>query len=318
MTARRHILVLAASATSLALLGCASTESDVSRRGGPYCYRNARKRPIVCTSESTPGLDVEAEAKRFDADPGALTVYVVRSGWGDTRHLVAVSVDDSRLIETVPQSMVRMRLRAGVHRIAYAFERDHGVIEVHGAAGQVKFIRLSGDFWVWGSSFWLVAGGRRDRETARTPNEACRRPANSVAIALGSSDGRIPLAKPRYAKSSCRAPSSSHLQPRRPAVSESGRRHRAPLLLPSFLRQRVDDRAIGPVVTVAAMHEMLERRLHGLEFLELLVQLFDVSLRQCAHLAARTPAVLPQPRATHGSARWRNPGHATAGRTAAC
>jgi hypothetical protein len=164
VTARRHILVLAASATSLALLGCASTESDVSRRGGPYCYRNARKRPIVCTSESTPGLDVEAEAKRFDADPDALTVYVVRSGWGDTRHLVAVSVDDSRLIETVPQSMVRMRLRVGVHRIAYAFERDHGVIEVHGAAGQVKFIRLSGDFWVWGSSFgW----SQEDEEIAK-------------------------------------------------------------------------------------------------------------------------------------------------------
>jgi len=57
------------------LLGCASTNSDVGRRGGPYCYRNARKRPIVCTSESTPGLDVEAGAKRFEADPSALTVY---------------------------------------------------------------------------------------------------------------------------------------------------------------------------------------------------------------------------------------------------
>lgn len=75
MTTRRHVLVLAASATSLVLLGCASTDSDVGRRGGPYCYRNARKRPIVCTSESSPGLDVEAEAKRFEADPSALTVY---------------------------------------------------------------------------------------------------------------------------------------------------------------------------------------------------------------------------------------------------
>ncbi len=153
MSARRHILVLAASASSLALLGCASAEPDAGRRSGPYCYRNARKRPIVCTSESTPGLDVEAEAKRFEADPDALTLYVVRSGWGDTRHLVTVSVDDSRPIETVPQSMVRMRLRAGVHRIAYAFEQDQGVIEVIGAPGQVRFIRLSGDFWVWGSSF---------------------------------------------------------------------------------------------------------------------------------------------------------------------
>ena len=45
---------------------------------------------------------------------------------------------------------------------------------------------------------------------------------------------------------------------------------------------------------MAAMHEVLERRLHGLEFLELLVQLFDVSLRQRAHLSAGAHAVLPQ------------------------
>ena len=164
MTTRRRVLVLAVSATSLVLLGCASTDSDVSRRSGPYCYRTARKRPIVCTAESTPGLDVEAEAKRFEADPGALTVYVVRSGWGDTRHLVAVSVDDSRPIETVPQSMVRMRLRAGIHRIAYDLEQDHGAIEVRGAAGQVRFLRLSGDSWVWGTSFgW----SQEDEEIAK-------------------------------------------------------------------------------------------------------------------------------------------------------
>lgn len=153
MIARRRILLLAASATSLVLLGCASTEPNISRRGGPYCYRNVRKRPIVCTSELTPGLEVEAEAKRFEADPDALTVYVVRSGWGDTRHLVAVSVDDSRPIETVPQSMVRMRLQAGVHRLVFDFEQDHGAIEFTGVLGQVRFIRLAGDFWVWGGSF---------------------------------------------------------------------------------------------------------------------------------------------------------------------
>lgn len=164
MTTRRHVLVLAPSATSLALLGCASTEPDVSRRGGSYCYRNARKRPIVCTSDSTPGLEVESEAKRFEADPDALTIYVVRSGWGDTRHLVTVSVDDSRPIETVPQSMVRMRLRAGAHRIVFDFERDHGAIEVTGDLGQVSFIRLAGDFWVWGGSFgW----SREDEEITK-------------------------------------------------------------------------------------------------------------------------------------------------------
>lgn len=72
--------------------------------------------------------------------------------------------NDSRPIEIVPQSMVRMRLRAGIHRIAYDFEQDHGVIEVRGAAGQVRFIWLSGDFWVWGSFFGWSQG---DEEIAK-------------------------------------------------------------------------------------------------------------------------------------------------------
>ena len=170
MSTRRHALALAASASLLGLVGCASTGSDVSQRSGPYCYRNVRHRPIVCTSESTPGLDVEAEAKRFEADPDAFTVYVVRSGWGDTRHLVPVSVDDSRPIETVPHSMVRLRLRAGVHRIVFDFERDQGAIEIAGALGQIRFIRLAGDFWVWGGSFGWSPGDeeitkRRARRT---------------------------------------------------------------------------------------------------------------------------------------------------------
>jgi len=60
--------------------------------------------------------------------------------------------------------MVRMRLRAGIHRIAYDLEQDHGAIEVRGAAGQVRFLRLSGDSWVWGTSFgW----SQEDEEIAK-------------------------------------------------------------------------------------------------------------------------------------------------------
>jgi hypothetical protein len=61
-----------------------------------------------------------------------------------------------------------------------------------------------------------------------------------------------------------------------------------------FVGERVDDGAVGPVVTVAAVHEVLERRLHRVQFLEFLVELLDVRLRQRAHLPARPLAVLPQ------------------------
>jgi hypothetical protein len=60
--------------------------------------------------------------------------------------------------------MVRLRLRAGVHRIVFDFEQDHGAIEVTGAPGQIRFIRLAGDFWVWGGSF---AWSREDEEIAK-------------------------------------------------------------------------------------------------------------------------------------------------------
>ena len=46
----------------------------------------------------------------------------------------------------------------------------------------------------------------------------------------------------------------------------------------TLMRQVVDDRAVRPVIAVAAMHQMLQRRLHRMQFLKLLVELLDVRL----------------------------------------
>ena len=59
-------------------------------------------------------------------------------------------------------------------------------------------------------------------------------------------------------------------------------------------RQPLQDRALGPIVSVAAVHEVFERRLHREQFCCLLLQLLDVRLGEGFDRAARAPAVLPQ------------------------
>src|SRR5678810_54524 len=60
-------------------------------------------------------------------------------------------------------------------------------------------------------------------------------------------------------------------------------------------RKGLDDGAVRSVVTMAAVHQMLESRLHRLQILELLVELLDVRLRERLHLAAGPSPVLPEP-----------------------
>ena len=165
MNSRRHALVTVVSIAALTLAGCANSPPQSNRRSGPLCYRNRRNRPVVCTSAATPSLAVEAEAKRFEADSNALTVFVIRSSWGDTRHLITVSVDNADAVETLPRSMIRMRLRPGHHQITFEFEGRQVPIDIQGSAGEVSFLRLGGEFSFWGSSYgWF-----------REPDEAIRR-----------------------------------------------------------------------------------------------------------------------------------------------
>src|SRR6188768_867226 len=63
----------------------------------------------------------------------------------------------------------------------------------------------------------------------------------------------------------------------------------------ALVGQRLEDRALGPLVAMAAVHQVLERRLHREQMGCLLLELADVRLGQRLDAAARTPAVLPQP-----------------------
>lgn len=153
MGTRRSLVLFLLSVTPVALTACATEFVSGRRAEGPYCYRNSRRRPVVCTTDPTPGLATDAESKRFEPDPHALTVYVVRSSWGDNYHLVRLAVDERDNIELVPHSMARLRLAPGKHRLAFDVDGRRHPTQLAAEAGDVRYLCISGEFWVWGSSF---------------------------------------------------------------------------------------------------------------------------------------------------------------------
>ena len=57
----------------------------------------------------------------------------------------------------------------------------------------------------------------------------------------------------------------------------------------------LEDRALRPLIAVAAMDQCLERPLHPLELVDLLFEIADVTLRDSAYITAAAAPVLPQP-----------------------
>ncbi|MBX7229594.1 MAG: hypothetical protein K1X48_08320 [Burkholderiaceae bacterium] len=55
-------------------------------------------------------------------------------------------------METVPNSMIRLRLKPGSHRISFAVAGKSYDRTVNGLAGDVKLLGVTGTDWSWGSS----------------------------------------------------------------------------------------------------------------------------------------------------------------------
>lgn len=122
---------------------------------------------IACTQAPAPSLNADADAKRFLPDPGALTVYVVRRNGSDGGRLVNVQVDDGPAMGTLPDTMIRARLKPGAHTIAFEFEGRRKTTTVEGRAGEVRFVRIDGVVWAWKSSFeWATDPEPAIRERA--------------------------------------------------------------------------------------------------------------------------------------------------------
>ena len=83
------LLILSVAAAGV-LAGCATQPAPHPTAEVPYCHKINKGQRIACTEAPAPSLNADVDAKRFTPDPNALTVYVVRRNWGDSRHVVKV------------------------------------------------------------------------------------------------------------------------------------------------------------------------------------------------------------------------------------
>lgn len=157
-TRRLSLILTSVLATGL-LAGCATRTGADSSVEAPYCYKTSKGRAIACTRVPAPSLNADAQAKRFTPDPNAFTVYVVRRNWGDGGHFVKISADNAMAAETLPNTMVRFKLKPGTHTFTLDFEGERQVATVDGKAGDLRFLRIDGTVWAWKSTFvWATDG----------------------------------------------------------------------------------------------------------------------------------------------------------------
>lgn len=157
---RRSLLTGLLAVGLVPLAGCMSKPVRPANVDGTYCYAIGKwhSRKLTCTTAPIPSQQAEAEAKRFEAAPGLLTVYVVRKRWGDARNVVRLTLDRDPVVATVPESFVRLRLKPGAHQLVAEWDEGHAAFGVNGSAGEVVFVELIGSVWSWGSTYRLESG----------------------------------------------------------------------------------------------------------------------------------------------------------------
>lgn len=151
----RTLLIGLAAVGLIPLAACMSKPLQPVNADGTYCHRIGKSyRPtLTCTATAVPLDTAETEAKRFDADPASLTVYVLRRRWGDASVVVPIWVDAAASASTIPDSLVRLPLQPGSHRVSAKWQGRTLVIDVEGRASELRVVELIGSGWAWGSSF---------------------------------------------------------------------------------------------------------------------------------------------------------------------
>lgn len=143
MISRRQLLFATAASSGL-LAGCASAPEQRTADSRTYCMSTLRTRRTVCTPEPVPSAAVEADARRFEAAPGVLTVYVVRSAWADAVRPLTVTVAGDLRIGTLPRSLIRLRLEPGSHQLAFEWNGRTHAFTATGEAGELRIVELAG------------------------------------------------------------------------------------------------------------------------------------------------------------------------------
>jgi hypothetical protein len=142
------IKTIVVSACVLGIAGCATPVDRMAEK--PYCHSHSG-RNAYCTKDPAPSIAKDDEAKSFASVPEALTVYVLRYR-DDGHHQLDISVDGGAAMETVPNSMIRLRLKEGTHQITFnvggkTFDRT-----ISGTKGEVRLLGITGTDYFWGKS----------------------------------------------------------------------------------------------------------------------------------------------------------------------
>jgi hypothetical protein len=172
--AGRAAALAAALCGAAMLAGCASAPPRTTAGAGPgeparHCVLDNRGRVRVCSTQAVPGPEADREAKRLSGEPAALTVYVVRQSWGDSRELLRLSVDGRPAdIETTPDSLVRLRLAPGEHRLAFEHAGQQRSTQIVGAAGEVRVLWIRREPWSFARELlWGVEPETATRERVK-------------------------------------------------------------------------------------------------------------------------------------------------------
>lgn len=163
MQSRRTLIVGLGGLVLLPLGGCATQPPRPLNPDGTYCFVFGKYgRYRTCTAQPVPTDAVEKEALRFEPESALLTVYVVRRRWTDKLNQVPISVDGSPPVATVPNSVVRVRLRPGRHHITLKWEGVEQALDVEGRAGDIRYVQLAGFVSTWGTSYKWESGSDED------------------------------------------------------------------------------------------------------------------------------------------------------------
>lgn len=169
MLNRRSLSLSLIGISLVPITGCMTKPLYPVNADGTYCYRFGRtyRRTRTCTPEPVPTDFAEAEAKRFEPDPKALTVYVIRRRWADTNEIVPMTVDDRVRVATIPESVVRLRLKPGSHTLSVEWNGRSATTAAAGRDGDIRYVELNGSSWAWGASFtWGVSAADLARPRA--------------------------------------------------------------------------------------------------------------------------------------------------------
>lgn len=130
------------------LAGCARAPRDL---GPTYCHRSKLEHYIKgpCIAAPIPSPSADADAKRFESTSGWLTVFVVRQNWLDGQDIVRVIANQRESFETLPDTLMRLRFTPGTHTLTLLFGAHNASIQVHGQAGDVRFVHLLGAGLSW-------------------------------------------------------------------------------------------------------------------------------------------------------------------------